>query len=145
MYGTPAPDRGADASRAFVQDAPMFTVSVRRAAHLAAVADLLLLLLAGAAPASGQGAVPVDLALFVGLMDPRGAVPHAPILAATGNAISYDDMGALGTLGFEVSVRSRMLPASLRLSAERSFDGHELGRWGARLPWTARRPSAPTS
>ena len=130
----------------------MFTVSVRRAAHLAAVADLLLLLLAGAAPASGQGAVPVDLALFVGLlalfvglMDPRGAVPHAPRLAATGNAISYDDMGALGTLGFEVSVRSRMLPASLRLSAERSFDGHELGRWGARLPWTARRPSAPTS
>lgn len=112
----------------------MFTFSVRRAAHLAAVADLLLLLLAGAAPASGQGAVPVDLALFVGLMDPRGAVPHAPMLAATGNAISYDDMGALGTLGFEVSVRSRMLPASLRLSAERSFDGHELGRWGCPPP-----------
>jgi hypothetical protein len=59
---------------------------------------------------------------------------HAPILASTANAVSYDQLPTLAAAGLGVDVRPLGLPGMLRLSALRGIARQEVGRWGCADP-----------
>jgi len=100
-----------------------------------ALCAVVLLAAIGARPARAQDGVSLRISPLVGSLDPRGSVPHAPILDAAANVVSYGDFGPAWAFGAAVEAVPSRAPLSLRASLTHSPGGSKTGLWGcAPLP-----------